>query len=351
MNTIGPVLGIESSCDETAAAIAQDGRILSDLVATQHDVHRKFGGVVPELASRRHMENVVSLIDSCLVAAGMKISDIGAVAVTRAPGLVGSLLVGISAAKGIAYSMGIPIIGVNHLEGHLNAALLEFGEIPLPYVGLVVSGGHTSLYKVSRFGRYELLGATRDDAAGEAFDKTAKLLGLGYPGGPAIDRAAKNGDPKKFAFTKPRLKRSFDDVLSREFDFSFSGIKTAVLNICRANFAKDEIPSGQIVFDLAASFQESVARILTDALIDAAIKCQAKAVVISGGVAANSMLRKKVQSAAVARGIAEFIPSMKYCTDNASMIAFVGEKRLSQGERSGFDMNATANEEIGVGTI
>lgn len=340
------VLGIESSCDETAAAIMCNGKILSDVIATQHDVHEKYGGVVPELASRRHMESIVPLVEGCLSKANLTIEDISAVAVTRAPGLVGSLLVGISAAKGIAYARDIPLIGVNHLEGHLNAAELEFGEIPKPYVGLVVSGGHTSLYHVKKFGEYILMGATRDDAAGEAFDKVAKLLCLGYPGGPAIDKAARNGDAKKFSFTKPKLKNL--DGMTKEFDFSFSGIKTAVLNICREHFPQGEKPSGEIVLDLAASFQEAVVKVLTNSLVDCAKSVGARAVVISGGVAANSRLRDSVAQKAAEYGIQSFVPSMKYCTDNASMIAFVGEKRLLRGERSGFDINATSNEEIGI---
>ena len=346
MKKIEYVLGIESSCDETAVAVISNGKILSDVVATQHDVHEKFSGVVPELASRRHMENIVPLIQACLSKANLSIEDISAVAVTRAPGLVGSLLVGISAAKGIAYARNIPMIGVNHLEGHLNAAELEYGTIEYPYVGLVVSGGHTSLYHVKKFGEYVLMGATRDDAAGEAFDKVAKLLCLGYPGGPAIDKAAKNGDPKKFSFTKPKLKNI--DGMTKEFDFSFSGIKTAVLNICRQHFSDNEKPSGQIVFDLAASFQSAVVKILTDSLVGCAKLVGAKSVVISGGVAANSQLRESVARAAAEVGIKSFVPSMKFCTDNASMIAYVGEKRLLRGERSGFDINATSNEEIGI---
>lgn len=340
------VLGIESSCDETAAAIISNGKILSDVVATQHDVHEKYGGVVPELASRRHMESIVPLVHACLTKAGLLIEDINAVAVTRAPGLVGSLLVGISAAKGIAYARDLPLIGVNHLEGHLNAAELEFGDIPAPYVGLVVSGGHTSLYLVKKFGEYRLMGATRDDAAGEAFDKVAKLLCLGYPGGPAIDRAARQGNVKAFSFTKPKLKNL--DGMTKEFDFSFSGIKTAVLNICREKFPDGQKPSGQVVLDLAASFQEAVANILSNSLVECARAAGARAVVISGGVAANSRLRDMVKEKADKAGIACFVPSMRYCTDNASMIAYVGEKRLMLGERSQFDMNATSNEEIGI---
>lgn len=342
------VLGIESSCDETAASVVRDGRMLSSLVATQHDVHERFGGVVPELASRRHMENIVPLVQGALEKAGVTLDDIEGVAVTCAPGLVGSLLVGISMAKGIAYAKDIPLIGVNHLEGHLNAAFMEHGDVPTPYIGLVVSGGHTSLYLVSGFGRYELLGATRDDAAGEAFDKVAKLLGLGYPGGPAIDKAAVNGNPKAFQFSKPKFSnRVMKGIKAREFDFSFSGIKTAVLNIYRKN-EKDGKISDELTHDIAASFQESASKILTDRLIDAAKKNAAKAVVLAGGVAANKRLRAMLTQRCKPAGITPYIPSMHLCTDNAGMIAFVGEKHLSAGKRSDLTLNATANQEIGI---
>ncbi|HPM40820.1 MAG TPA: tRNA (adenosine(37)-N6)-threonylcarbamoyltransferase complex transferase subunit TsaD [bacterium] len=339
-------LGIESSCDETAASVVSGGRVLSSLVATQHDVHARFGGVVPELASRRHLENVVPLVSGALSEASVSLADIEGVAVTSAPGLVGSLLVGISAAKGIAYSRNIPLVGVNHLEGHLNAAALEFGEIPLPYVGLVVSGGHTSLYLVKGFGDYKLLGATRDDAAGEAFDKVAKLLGLGYPGGPAIDKVAENGDPKAFRFTSPR----FADENS--LDFSFSGIKTAVLLTYRKEAGIRDSGTGargsNLVSDLAASFQESVVRIITERVIEAARRTGAKAVVLSGGVAANRRLRARLKEAAEAANLTPFIPQMSFCTDNAAMIAYVGEKHLMAGKRSDFTLNATASQEIGL---
>ncbi len=339
------ILGIESSCDETAVAIIDSGRILSSLVATQHDVHERFGGVVPELASRRHMENIVPLIGGALQEASICLDDVGGIAVTNAPGLVGSLLVGISMAKGIAYSKEIPLIGINHLEGHLNAATLEFGEVPTPYVGLVVSGGHTSLYLVEDFGNYTLLGATRDDAAGEAFDKVAKLLGLGYPGGPAIDMASVSGDSKAFKFSRPQFSnRTLKGVTPREFDFSFSGIKTAVLHL----YKKQEDASGNFISDLAASFQESVAKILVDQLVAAAKKYNTKAVVISGGVAANRRLRSLLKERAGEEGIESFIPSMEFCTDNAAMIAYVGWRRLGLGEKSDFTLNAIANCEIGT---
>ena len=346
-------LGIESSCDETAASVVSGGRVLSSLVATQHDVHARFGGVVPELASRRHLENIVPLISGALSEAQVSLKDIEGVAVTSAPGLVGSLLVGISAAKGIAYSLDIPLVGVNHLEGHLSAAALEFGEIPLPYVGLVVSGGHTSLYLVRGFGDYKLMGATRDDAAGEAFDKVAKLLGLGYPGGPAIDKAADAGDPKAFRFTKPRFAEE------NSLDFSFSGIKTAVLITYRKETGTGDSGLGSrvsdlgsrasdLVPDLAASFQESVVGILVERVIEAARRAGARAVVLSGGVAANRRLRTRLKEVAEAANLKPFIPHMSFCTDNAAMIAYVGEKHLMAGRRSDFTLNATASQEIGL---
>lgn len=335
------ILGIESSCDETAAAVVRDGKVLSSFVATQYDVHARFGGVVPELASRRHMENIVPLISGALEKAETSLDGIDGVAVTCAPGLLGSLLVGIAAAKGIAYSRGLPLIGVNHLEGHLNAAELESPGIPLPYVGLVVSGGHTSLYLVSSFGNYRLIGATRDDAAGEAFDKVAKLLSLGFPGGPAIDRAAKNGNPKAFRFTAPKF--SSEDCM----DFSFSGIKTAVLLLHKKEASRGAVGKN-FIEDIAASFQESVVQTLVQRLILAANANGARAAVLSGGVAANSRLRETLKARAAEVNLLCHIPSMPLCTDNAAMIAYVGGRRLAIGERSDFTLNAVANQEIGI---
>ncbi|MBN1282625.1 MAG: tRNA (adenosine(37)-N6)-threonylcarbamoyltransferase complex transferase subunit TsaD [Proteobacteria bacterium] len=335
------ILGIESSCDETAAAVVSGGRTLSSLVATQHDVHERYGGVVPELASRRHMENIVPLIRGALDGADLSLDDIDGIAATFAPGLVGSLLVGLMAAKSIAYSRGLPFVGVNHLEGHLSAAALEYGPIPTPHVGLVVSGGHTSLYLVREGFQVGLLGATRDDAAGEAFDKVAKLLGLGYPGGPAIERAAESGDPAAIRFTRPKF--ADDDSM----DFSFSGIKTACLLRHRKE-AADGRASERFVADMAASFQESVASILVERTIEGARRSGAKAAVLSGGVAANRRLRELFAARCDGEGISHFIPPHELCTDNAAMIAFVGERKLSAGIRSDFSLNAVANMEIGV---
>lgn len=335
------ILGIESSCDESAAAVISDGKVLSNVVATQHDVHERFGGVVPELASRRHLENIVPVINAAIVEAELTLDDIDGIAVTNAPGLVGSLLVGISAAKGLSFARNLPLIGVNHLEGHLNAASLQFGEIPLPYIGLVVSGGHTSIYLVSAFGEYKLLGSTRDDAAGEAFDKVAKLLGLGYPGGPAVDKAASVGNPRAYRFTRPK----FSD--GQSLDFSFSGIKTAVLHIVRKREESSSVDA-QFVSDVAASFQEEVANNLVDRLMEAANTFGAKAVVLAGGVAANKCLRKKLADKAQLSNMHAFIPAMNLCTDNAAMIAYVGAKYLERGLRSGLDLNAESNREIGI---
>ena len=335
------ILGIESSCDETAAAILDGNTILADLIATQHDVHERFGGVVPELASRRHIENIAPLIRGALADAKLALNDLDGIAVTYAPGLVGSLLVGLATAKGIAFASNLPLIGVNHLEGHLNACALEFGEIPTPYIGLVVSGGHTSLYNVKEFGNYKLMGATRDDAAGEAFDKVAKLLGLGYPGGPAIDKAAEKGDPTAYRFTKPKFDKG------NPLDFSFSGIKTAVLLLHRKESEKGEV-SKKFVYDVAASFQESVVKVLVDGLLEAAEMTGAKSVVLAGGVAANRRLRASLNERADRAGVKCYIPKMSLCTDNAAMIAYVGGRRLEMGETSDLKLNAVANMEIGV---
>ncbi|MFH1653866.1 MAG: tRNA (adenosine(37)-N6)-threonylcarbamoyltransferase complex transferase subunit TsaD [Pseudomonadota bacterium] len=332
------VLGIESSCDETAAAVLDGDVLLSSKVATQEEVHAPYGGVVPELASRRHLEVISPVIQSALKEAKVSIDDIEGIAVTKAPGLVVALLVGLSMAKGLAFAKGIPIVGVNHLEGHLGAVFLEYKDLEFPWIGLVVSGGHTSLYLVKEFGSYELLGATCDDAAGEAFDKVAKLLGLGYPGGPLIQKRAQSGNPDRFKFTKPKLS-------SGDYDFSFSGIKTACLvknKEALSNNMRDE----KFVDDLAASFQKTAVRFLTDNLFAVAHKFKAKGVAISGGVAANALLRSEVERLSKEEEFNCYMPRLSYCTDNAAMIAYVGSRYLKQGKRDGLDLNATANEEI-----
>lgn len=334
------ILGIESSCDETAVAILDKKKILASAVASQDDVHARFGGVVPELASRRHLEMVVPLLKSALEESKIRLNDIEGIAVTNAPGLVGSLLVGLSAAKGISYALKKPMVGVNHLEGHLNAAHLEYDDVPYPHVGLVVSGGHTSLYLVRAFGDYELLGATRDDAAGEAYDKVAKLMELGYPGGPIVDKLAHQGDAKAFKFTVPKFEQ---DTL----DFSFSGIKTAVLIKHREASKKNGVDD-RFIKDLSAAFQFTVVKILCDRLFEAAMKCKAKAVVVSGGVAANKGLREELKRRSEKLKIPCYIPSIRFCTDNAAMIAYVGARYLEQGKTSDMTLNAIANQEIGI---
>lgn len=307
------VLGIETSCDETAVAVVEDGkRILSNLVASQVDVHSKFGGVVPELASRKHIQNIVPLISQSLKDANVTLDEIDGIAVTQGPGLVGSLLVGISMAKAIAYAKERPIVGVNHLEGHIYSNFLEHEDLEPPFISLVVSGGHTELFYVaSKRREYEKLGQTMDDAAGEAFDKVAKLLGLGYPGGPIIDNLAKEGDPKAIPFPRPY-------VWDHSLNFSFSGLKTAVLNYFLRE--RDNI----ILADVAASFQSAVVDVLTEKAIRAAEIKKVNKIALAGGVAANSALRKQLSLRCQKIGYKLYYPSPILCTDNAAMIAGVG---------------------------
>lgn len=339
-------LGIESSCDETAVALVRyPNDILASQISSQEKIHAAFGGVVPEIASRRHMEMMVSLFNSALKEAGIEMDDVDVVAATRAPGLIGALLVGLSFAKSIAYAYDKPFIGVNHLEGHLNAVHLEHDDVAYPHIGLVVSGGHTSLYLIKKFGHYELLGATRDDAAGEAYDKVAKLLGLGYPGGPIIDKLAKTGNPKAFRFTRPRLGKSEAFGIG-ELDFSFSGLKTAVMQEFKKIANSDGTLSDQIKADMAASFQATVVDILTKQVLLACKEHACKTAIISGGVAANSALREHLSLACKNEGITVHLPAMKFCTDNAAMIAYVGGVRFMNGQRDTFDLAAKANEDI-----
>ncbi len=315
------ILGIESSCDETAAAVVKDGTsIRSTVVSSQVEVHQRYGGVVPELASRKHMEAIVPVVDEALTEARLPLSGIEAIAVTRGPGLVGALLVGFSFAKSLAYGLKIPWVGVNHLEGHINSVFLEPDPPAFPFVALLVSGGHTSIYYVTDHTSAELMGQTRDDAAGEAFDKVAKMLDLGYPGGGIIDRLAKNGDPAKIKFPRSYLDKS-------TFDFSFSGIKTAVHRYI-ANHQeqlKVEIP------DIAAGFQEAVLEVLSYKAIRAARGKGCDRIALVGGVAANSRLREKLTSDAGRKGIRVHIPSLHLCGDNAAMIAGVGYHYLKAG--------------------
>jgi N6-L-threonylcarbamoyladenine synthase len=324
------VLGIETSCDETAAAVLDGGRkILSSVVASQDDVHGPYGGVVPELASRRHLEVIVPVVRRALAEAGMTLSDLDGIAVTQGPGLVGSLLVGCSAAKALSWAHGTPLVGVNHLEGHIYSAFLEERAPEHPFLALVVSGGHTALYVVEAPRRYVRVGQTRDDAAGEAFDKVAKLLGLGYPGGPAIERAAQGGNATAIRFPTASMSDGAPD-------FSFSGIKTAAsLHVRKAGPL-----SGSQVADVAASFQATVVKTLVRKSLRAGQRLGIRRLVLTGGVAANMALRQALGAECGERGWDLFIPSRALCTDNAAMIAAAGHDRLEAGERAPLTMNA-----------
>ncbi|MCP3167665.1 MULTISPECIES: tRNA (adenosine(37)-N6)-threonylcarbamoyltransferase complex transferase subunit TsaD [Myxococcus] len=323
------VLGLETSCDETAAAVVEDGRrVLSDVVSTQVDIHRRWGGVVPELASRNHIVQVMPVIHEALTRAQKTLDDVDLIAVTSGPGLIGALLVGLQVAKGLSLATGKPFVGANHLEGHLLAIrLLEDAPEP-PFLGLVVSGGHTSLYDVQAFGHYKLVGSTRDDAAGEAYDKTARILGLPYPGGQPIDELAKKGDPAAIRF--PRA------LPGDNFDVSFSGLKTAVLH----HVQKHGVPQGQALNDLCASFQEAVADVLSKKLVAAARRLGHKNLVLCGGVAANSRLRALCQQRAEERGLRMFLPPVRLCTDNGAMIAVAGYEAWRRGLRGDFRLAA-----------
>ena len=319
------VLGIETSCDETAAAVVVDGRrMLSSIVASQIEVHHPYGGVVPELASRKHIENIVPVFRQAMRQAGIDVPQIEGIAVTRGPGLVGALLVGFSFAKAFAVSRQIPWIGVSHLEGHLNSLFLEPDPPPFPFVALLVSGGHTNIYHVTGYTDSSLLGQTRDDAAGEAFDKAAKMLGLGYPGGAVISRLAEQGDPEKIHFTRPYLDKN-------EFDFSFSGIKAAVSRYLHKNPGSLQRRKA----DIAAGFQEAVVEVLSYKILHAAEKMHCEHLALVGGVAANRRLRQVVVGEARRRGLQVHIPSAALCGDNAAMIAAAGYHHLSAGRQSG----------------
>ena len=328
------ILGIESSCDDCAAALVSDGEnILSHAIHSQFEIHKPYGGVVPELASRNHLEKIIPVIEKAMQDARVGWSDLDGVAATYGPGLVGSLLVGLSAAKALAFALEIPFWGVNHLEGHLMDIVLEEPDLSFPFLGLIVSGGHTSLYRVDRFGAYRLLGQTRDDAAGEAFDKVAKLLGLGYPGGVAIDRLAEQGDPQAFSF--PRAMTS-----TKTLDFSFSGLKTAVRYFVQrhdTSFIQSHLA------DLVASFQEAVVDSLMIKLSQAVSHTEVRRVVVSGGVASNRQLRSRVRGLAETEGLDVHFPSPQLCTDNAAMVAAVGYRHLRLGKSSPFSLNAEAN--------
>lgn len=369
------ILGIESSCDDMAAAVVQDGRhILSNIVSSQDAIHHKYGGIVPELASRRHLETVIPVVEEALNQAKVILDDIEAIGVTQGPGLVGSILVGLSFAKAVSYVKDIPFVGVNHITAHPMAVFLvsrgepvcspfigqcspfigqrspfigqrspSFGQTHgsaptpnFPFIALVVSGGHTTLFKFKDFDDYEILGQTRDDAAGEAFDKVAKLLGLGYPGGAVIDRLAKEGNASKIEFTRPYISK---DTL----DFSFSGIKTAVLNLVKE--AGDRFEICPQINDLAASFQEAVVDVLADKAVSACKANNIDNLVVCGGVACNSRLREKMQIKSKDNGIKLFIPEPRLCSDNGAMIAAAAYQPLKKGIRGGVDMNAMPSME------
>jgi N6-L-threonylcarbamoyladenine synthase len=324
------VLGIETSCDETAAAVLADGRrVLSSVVASQDDIHGPYGGVVPELASRRHIEVIVPVVERALGDAGAKLGDLDGLAVTQGPGLVGSLLVGVSVAKALAWTHRTPLVGVNHLEGHIYAAFLTEDPPEHPFLALVVSGGHTALYHAQAPLRYACVGQTRDDAAGEAFDKVAKLLGLGFPGGPAIQKTAEAGDPRAIVFP---LAQMTDGAR----DFSFSGIKTSV-----SLWVRRRAPlSATAVADVAASFQAAVVKMLVRKTVRASLHLGVKRVVLTGGVAANGPLRAALGAECTAHGIRLHIPPPRLCTDNAAMITAAGSARLAAGERADLTLNA-----------
>jgi len=322
------ILGIESSCDETAASVVVDGnKILSSIVASQIDIHHLYGGVVPELASRKHLEAIVPVVEEALEKAGIAAENLDAIAVTQGPGLVGALLVGFSFAKAYAYALDISWIGVNHLEGHINSVFLEPDPPDFPFVALLVSGGHTSIYYVTGHTQFEIMGQTRDDAAGEAFDKVSKMLGLGYPGGALIGKIAKAGNSSKIKFPRSYLDKT-------RFDFSFSGLKTAVNRYIQTHpdEYQNQIP------DIAAGFQEAVVDVLCFKLICAAQKKQCKHIAIVGGVAANERLREKIMQEARQKGLQVHIPSTDLCGDNAAMIAAMGYHNLKAGQTS--DMSA-----------
>ena len=321
------ILGIETSCDETSAAVVEDGKkLLSNVVASQIEIHNAFGGVVPEIASRKHTETIVEVIDRAMKDSGAFPPDIKAVAVTQGPGLIGSLMVGISTAKALAFSWEKPLVGVNHLEAHITSAHLE-NEIGFPFVALIVSGGHTNLYMVRGFTDFELLGSTRDDAAGEAFDKGAKALGLGYPGGVQIDRLSKSGDPDTVRFPRPFNNESDD--------FSFSGLKTALLNYLK----KNPVESEKDLHNVCSGFQEAITETLVAKTLRAARKNGVESVVIAGGVACNSRLRQLSEERIGGEGINVFAPSPSLCTDNAAMIAALGYHLYADDRTSSFDIS------------
>jgi N6-L-threonylcarbamoyladenine synthase len=337
------ILGIDTSCDDTSAAVIENGTtILSNSISNQSDIHKKYGGIVPELASRRHIEMIWPVVDEALKAAGLSCKDLACIAVCHGPGLIGSLLVGCSFAKALCYAKKIPLVAVNHLEGHIFSPFLEMTKPDYPFIALIVSGGHTCLCRVDDFGKYIELGRTRDDAAGEAYDKVSKLLGLGYPGGPLIDNLARDGNPEAINFPRAYLPESLD--------FSFSGLKTAVLHYVKSEMSPSNHPSplrgegevSKLINDIAASFQAAVVDVLVRKTEWAIKKERIKRITLSGGVAANSALRQRILKMAEEREVEVYMPSVSLCTDNAAMIAAAGYHHYKAGNVAGLDLNPVA---------
>jgi len=332
------ILAIETSCDETAAAVVCNGReVRSNIISSQIELHKLYGGVVPEIASRKHIEKINQVIEEALVKAAMTLDDIDAIAVTYGPGLVGALLVGVAAAKAIAFARQLPLIGVHHIEGHIAANYIEHPDLKPPFLCLVVSGGHTHLVRVNDHGVYQVLGRTRDDAAGEAYDKVARAIGLGYPGGPKIDNLAKEGNPDAIAFPKAQIEGA-------PYDFSFSGLKSAVLNYINGCQMKGESYSQA---DIAASFQKAVVEVLVEHSMKAIDEYGMDNFALAGGVAANSALREGMKQACAPKGIELFYPSPGLCTDNAAMIGVAAYYEYLAGVRHGWDLNAVPNLKLG----
>lgn len=325
----GVVLGIETSCDETSVAVLRSGKIQANVVSSQVELHRKWGGIVPEAAARAHVESILPVFEEALAEAGIGKSELEAVAVTNRPGLAGALSVGVTAAKAIAYARHIPLVGVHHLEGHLLSPFLAAPDFPLPCLGLLVSGGHTELVEIAAPGEYALIGQTRDDAAGEAFDKSARLLGLGYPGGFAIQQQAESGNP--FRYPLPRA------LAGQGYDFSFSGLKTAVLRLVESE------GEGLDIADASASIQEAIVGVLVEKTLRAAEDRGARSIALSGGVAANRPLRERLEAGARQIGLPFASPDLLLCTDNAAMIAFAGAFRLGAGQRDDYDLDVFSN--------
>lgn len=331
------ILGVESTCDETACSIVKNGRkLVASVISSQIEIHKPYGGVVPEIASRKHVENIIPVLDECFAQAGTSLDQIDGVAVSYGPGLVGALLTGISVAKAIAWSLDVPLLGVNHIEGHIFANFLSHKDLQPPFMALIVSGGHSHIVYMRDYLTYEIIGKTRDDAAGEAFDKTARVLGLGYPGGPLIDKMAKEGNDTAFEFPKTK----FSD---NPYDFSFSGIKTAVIN--RINSMKMKGLSYEVK-DVAASFQKAVVDVLVRHTIEASKEMGVKTVCLAGGVSANSLLRKSMTDEGKKAGIQVYYPELVYCTDNAAMVAATGYYYYINKRFSDLTLNAVPNLRI-----